>query len=52
MHDTLKKPREILAVWYDVQVKLKNPTAELDIDSVDPQAIVLMLFSLDSHSYH
>ncbi|KAL0961355.1 hypothetical protein HGRIS_006311 [Hohenbuehelia grisea] len=44
MHDTLKKPRELLAVSYalrypDLVAKSKNPGGEVDIDIVDPQVV-------------
>ncbi|THV03914.1 cyclin-like protein [Dendrothele bispora CBS 962.96] len=44
MHDTLKKPREILANSYSVRfpelaVKSKNPSGEVDLDSMDPQVV-------------
>lgn len=42
MHDTLKKPRELLATSYairfpDLLSKSKSPFGEIDIDTVDPQ---------------
>jgi CTD kinase subunit beta len=42
MHDTLKKPRELLAVSYAVRfpelvAKSKNPSGEVDVDTMDPQ---------------
>lgn len=42
MHDTLKKPRELLAVSYtvrfpDLAAKSKHPGGEIDLDSMDPQ---------------
>lgn len=42
MHDTLKKPRELLAVSYavrfpDLTAKSKHPGGEIDLDSMDPQ---------------
>jgi len=42
MHDTLKKPRELLAVSYavrfpDLSAKSKHPGGEIDLDSMDPQ---------------
>lgn len=53
MHDTLKKPRELLAVSYavrfpDLAAKSKHPGGEIDLDSMDPQ--VLILTSFPSHS--
>ncbi len=41
MHDTLKKPRELLAVSYalrfpDLVAKSKNPAGEVDLDTMDP----------------
>ncbi|KAK7469326.1 RNA polymerase II C-terminal domain kinase beta subunit [Stygiomarasmius scandens] len=44
MHDTLKKPREILANSYAVRFpelagKSKNPSGEVDLDSMDPQVV-------------
>ena len=40
-HDTLKKPRELLAVAYSIRypelaAKSKNPNGEVDIDTMDP----------------
>lgn len=51
MHDTLKKPRELLAVSYAVRfpelvAKSKNPGGEVDVDTMDPQVI----YSLSSSS--
>ncbi|KAG5352099.1 hypothetical protein C0989_003898 [Termitomyces sp. Mn162] len=42
MHDTLKKPRELLAVSYAVRfpelaAKSKHPGGEVDLDTMDPQ---------------
>jgi CTD kinase subunit beta len=42
MHDTLKKPRELLAVSYAVRfpelaAKSKHPGGEVDLDSMDAQ---------------
>lgn len=42
MHDTLKKPRELLAVSYavrfpDLAAKSKHPGGEVDLDTMDPQ---------------
>lgn len=44
MHDTLKKPRELLAVSYAVRfpelsAKSKHPGGEIDLDSMDPQVV-------------
>ncbi|TFK40848.1 cyclin-like protein [Crucibulum laeve] len=44
MHDTLKKPRELLAVSYAVRfpelaAKSKHPGGEVDLDSMDPQVV-------------
>lgn len=44
MHDTLKKPRELLAVSYairypDLAAKSKHPGGEVDLDSMDPQSV-------------
>ncbi|KAF9444338.1 cyclin-like protein [Macrolepiota fuliginosa MF-IS2] len=44
MHDTLKKPRELLAVSYavrysDLAAKSKHPGGEIDLDSMDPQMV-------------
>ncbi|KAF5369429.1 hypothetical protein D9758_002796 [Tetrapyrgos nigripes] len=44
MHDTLKKPREILANSYSVRFpelagKSKNPSGEVDLDTMDPQVV-------------
>ncbi|KAK7030757.1 cyclin N-terminal domain-containing protein [Favolaschia claudopus] len=44
MHDTLKKPRELLAVSYairypDLVAKSKHPGGEIDIDSMDQQIV-------------
>ncbi|KAG6840991.1 hypothetical protein C0991_002881 [Blastosporella zonata] len=44
MHDTLKKPRELLAVSYavrfpDLAAKSKHPGGEVDLDSMDPQVV-------------
>ncbi|KIY50672.1 cyclin-like protein [Fistulina hepatica ATCC 64428] len=43
MNDTLKKPRELLALSYalrypDLVAKSKNPAGEVDLDTMDPQA--------------
>ncbi|KAF9485777.1 cyclin-like protein [Pholiota conissans] len=43
-HDTLKKPRELLAVAYSVRfpelaAKSKNPNGEVDIDTMDPAMV-------------
>ena len=42
MHDTLKKPRELLAVSYAVRfpefaAKSKHPAGEVDLDTMDAQ---------------
>lgn len=47
MHDTLKKPRELLAFSYslrfpDLAVRSKHPGGEVDLDHVD-QAVRLLL---------
>ncbi|KAJ7644211.1 cyclin-like protein [Roridomyces roridus] len=44
MHDTLKKPRELLAVSYairfpDLVAKSKHPGGEIDLDAMDPQVV-------------
>ncbi|XP_006462585.1 hypothetical protein AGABI2DRAFT_152024 [Agaricus bisporus var. bisporus H97] len=44
MHDTLKKPRELMAVSYAVRfpelaAKSKHPGGEIDLDSMDPQVV-------------
>ncbi|KAK0503929.1 cyclin-like protein [Armillaria luteobubalina] len=44
MHDTLKKPRELLAVSYalrfpDLVAKSKNPAGEVDLDTMDPAIV-------------
>ncbi|CAK5269903.1 unnamed protein product [Mycena citricolor] len=44
MHDTLKKPRELLAASYairfpDLVAKSKHPGGEIDIDSMDPAVV-------------
>ena len=41
MHDTLKKPRELLAVSYGVRypelaAKSKHPAGDVDLDAMDP----------------
>ncbi|KAF8956518.1 cyclin-like protein [Flammula alnicola] len=43
-HDTLKKPRELLAVSYSVRfpelaAKSKNPGGEVDLDTMDPALV-------------
>lgn len=48
MHDTLKKPRELLAVSYavrfpDLAAKSKHPGGEVDLDTMDPQVCVSMI---------
>jgi CTD kinase subunit beta len=50
MHDTLKKPRELLAVSYAVRfpelaVKSKRPGGEVDLDTMDVQVRTLKLNS-------
>lgn len=45
-HDTLKKPRELLAVLYTIRyperaAKSKNPSGEIDIDTMDPAVSIL-----------
>lgn len=47
MHDTLKKPRELLAVSYairypDLAAKSKHPGGEVDLDSMDPQVRIVL----------
>src|SRR5688572_13423881 len=42
MHDTLKKPRELLAVAYglrnpELAARSKHPSGEVDLDTMDPQ---------------
>ncbi|PFH54113.1 hypothetical protein AMATHDRAFT_136094 [Amanita thiersii Skay4041] len=44
MHDTLKKPRELLAVSYAIRfpelvAKSKHPGGEIDLDTMDPQVV-------------
>ncbi|RXW24406.1 hypothetical protein EST38_g1431 [Candolleomyces aberdarensis] len=44
MHDTLKKPRELLAVSYGIKnpelaARSKHPGGEVDIDTLDPQLV-------------
>ncbi|KAG5650475.1 hypothetical protein H0H81_012127 [Sphagnurus paluster] len=44
MHDTLKKPRELLAVSYAVRfpelaAKSKHPGGDVDLDMMDPQVV-------------
>ncbi|KAJ7505238.1 cyclin-like protein [Mycena galericulata] len=44
MHDTLKKPRELLAVSYairfpDLVAKSKHPGGEIDLDAMDQQVV-------------
>lgn len=48
MHDTLKKPRELLAVSYAVRfpefaAKSKHPAGEVDLDTMDAQVRSLPL---------
>jgi hypothetical protein len=45
MHDTLKKPRELLAVSYAVRfpefaAKSKHPSGEVDLDTMDAQVFL------------
>lgn len=52
MHDTLKKPRELMAVAYAVRfpelvAKSKHPGGEIDLDSMDSQ----VCFSCDVSSF-
>lgn len=42
MHDTLKKPQQLLAVSYAIRypelaAKSKHPAGEVDLDSMDPK---------------
>ena len=51
MHDTLKKPRELLAVSYAVRfpefaAKSKHPAGEVDLDTMDAQVPLLCVFHL------
>lgn len=44
MHDTLKKPRELLAVSYairfpDLVAKSKHPGGQIDVDTMDQQVV-------------
>ncbi|KAG7088334.1 hypothetical protein E1B28_012341 [Marasmius oreades] len=44
MHDTLKKPRELLAVSYgvrypDLAAKSKHPAGDVDLDTMDPAIV-------------
>ncbi|KAF8627408.1 hypothetical protein AX17_006223 [Amanita inopinata Kibby_2008] len=44
MHDTLKKPRELLSVSYAIRfpelvAKSKHPGGEIDLDTMDPQVV-------------
>ena len=46
MHDTLKKPRELLAASYAVRfpefaAKSKHPSGEVDLDTMDAQVPLL-----------
>ena len=48
MHDTLKKPRELLAVSYAVRfpefaAKSKHPAGEVDLDTMDAQVLSCFL---------
>lgn len=50
MHDTLKKPRELLASSYairfpDLLSKSKSPFGEVDIDTVDPQVCSSFIYT-------
>jgi CTD kinase subunit beta len=41
MHDTLKKPKELLAVAYGIRnpelaARSKHPSGEIDLDTLDP----------------
>lgn len=56
MHDTLKKPRELLAVSYalrypDLVAKSKNPAGEVDLDTMDPTVRPLTWAKPCSDSY-
>jgi hypothetical protein len=60
MHDTLKKPRELMAVAYAVRfpelaAKSKHPGGEIDLDSMDSQVCfscgALSSLIPDSHVY-
>ena len=49
MHDTLKKPRELLAVSYAVRfpefaAKSKHPAGEVDLDTMDAQVTFFLVF--------
>lgn len=44
MHDTLKKPRELLAISYairfpDLAAKSKHPSGDVDVDAMDQQVV-------------
>ena len=52
MHDTLKKPRELLAVSYAVRfpefaAKSKHPAGEVDLDTMDAQVLFFCFFVVD-----
>jgi CTD kinase subunit beta len=47
MHDTLKKPRELLAASYTIRfpelaAKSKNASGEIDLEHMDPAVRFLM----------
>ena len=49
MHDTLKKPRELLAASYAVRfpefaAKSKHPAGEIDLDTMDTQVFFSYTF--------
>ena len=55
MHDTLKKPRELLAVSYAVRfpefaAKSKHPAGEVDLDTMDAQVLSSSCSSFLAHS--
>ena len=55
MHDTLKKPRELLAVSYAVRfpefaAKSKHPAGEVDLDTMDAQVLFSSCSSFLTHS--
>ena len=55
MHDTLKKPRELLAVSYAVRfpefaAKSKHPAGEVDLDTMDAQVFYSCCSSFLTHS--
>lgn len=48
MHDTLKKPKELLAVSYGIRhpelaARSKHPAGEVDLDTMDPQVSYLSI---------